>query len=298
MKRLLKIMTLAVVIGCSCKATKNHVIGYQIGAGLFYNFLGVINNIQYCKKNSLHPIVYWGKDSLYYEEAGYQGRKNAWEYYFEPLSDQTYTNGDAVWPTNCAPDGSKIVPIWEGHCEVYEKKEFRESAHTIIREYIKTRPYLTAKIESFFQLHMVGKKTIGIHLRGTDKKLEVSPINPDDLLNDANILAQNFPGCQFFVATDEDRLLKKAQSILNGKVISYEAYRSENGQPIHYGNNLRGARARLGEEVIIEAILLSRCDFFLHTCSSVSTAVLFLNPKLDHKSYKANPLQSKTLKKM
>ena len=45
-------------------------------------------------------------------------------------------------------------------------------------------------------------------------------------------------------------------------------------------------RAKMGEDVIVEVNLLSRCDLFLHTCSSVSTAVLFLSPELEHRVYK------------
>ena len=56
-------------------------------------------------------------------------------------------------------------------------------------------------------------------------------------------------------------------------------------QAIHHDQSLP-KKAKMGEDVIVEATLLSRCDFFLHTCSSVSTAVLFLpNPTLEHKAY-------------
>ncbi len=286
MKSRLKIIALISIIGHCTKATNKRVIGCQPGAGLFYNFLGVINNLQYCKKNNLEPIVYWGKHNLYYEETGYQGSKNVWEYYFEPISNASYTSKDYLWNSNRTPDGEEIIPIANEYCEKYAKQEFREAGHTIIQEYVKLKPYIKQKVESFFQEHMFAKKTIGIHLRGTDKKAEIQPVNPDDILNDANVIAQNFPGCQFFIATDEERLLKKAQSILKRKVIYYDAYRSSNGQAIHWGNK-KLPKAKLAEEVIIEATLLSRCDFFLHTCSSVSTAVLLLNPQLNHKAYTA-----------
>ena len=42
-----------------CSATK-HVIGYQLYTGLYYNFLGVVNNLIWCKNNNKTPVVYWG----------------------------------------------------------------------------------------------------------------------------------------------------------------------------------------------------------------------------------------------
>jgi hypothetical protein len=33
---------------------------------------------------------------------------------------------------------------------------------------------------------------------------------------------------------------------------------------------------------LIEVLLLSKCDLFLHTCSNVSSAVLLFNPELKH----------------
>ncbi len=286
MKKLSRLLLFLILLGGShCQASK-HVIGYEKLSGLFYSFLGVINNLIWCKKNDRKPVVYWGPHSLYYEKKGYHGKDNVWEYYFEPVSTESYHVGDNVWDRNAAPDLSQIRPITLNFCDQYEQKEVRQAAHSIINEHIKLRPYIAQKIDAFFQKEMAGKKTLGIHLRGTDKKLEIVPINIDTLLNDANAFAKQFSDCQFLVATDEERLLKRAQSVLKGKVLYYDAHRSIKGKALHNDKEIKH-KGVLGEEVIIEAYLLSRCDLFLHTCSSVSTGVLFLNPNLEHKMYKA-----------
>lgn len=38
----------------------------------------------------------------------------------------------------------------------------------------------------------------------------------------------------------------------------------------------------MGEDVLVETMLLSRCNHFVHTISNVSTAALFFNPDLEH----------------
>ena len=89
---------------------------------------------------------------------------------------------------------------------------------------------------------------------------------------------------QFFVATDEQKLLEEAQELLSGPVIYCDSYRSLNGEPLHRPKKKQDySKAKLGEEVLIETLLLSKCNGFVHTRSNVSTAVLFFNPELENK---------------
>ena len=145
------------------------------------------------------------------------------------------------------------------------------------------------KVESFYQVHMAGKRNIGIHLRGTDKATEIGAVSVDTILTRANEVAKTMPDCQFLIATDETALLEKAKRVLHGKVIAYDATRSENGNPLHGPGKDKVkiskpivSKAQLGEEVLVEVQLLSLCNLFLHTCSNVSSAVLFFNPELEN----------------
>ena len=176
-------------------------------------------------------------------------------------------------------------------------KKYRRKINAIIQKYIRIKPTITEKVDTFYEEHMAGKVTIGIHIRGTDKFLETKVINFEHVCERANWIAEKYPECQFLVATDEQRLLDEAKKLLNGKVIHYEAYRSLDGLPIHNGTILKNGKgikkgrvnkpshsynkAKMGEEVIIETLLLSRCNEFVHMRSNVSTAVLFFNPELD-----------------
>ena len=63
-----------------------HIIGYQEGAGLFYNYLGVINNILWCQNNNRNSSGILGLHSYLFPKKGYQRKNNVWEYYFEPVS--------------------------------------------------------------------------------------------------------------------------------------------------------------------------------------------------------------------
>ena len=259
------------------KKQKKMVIGAS-GGGFFAEFLGTLNHIAWCEKNSVTPVVYWNS-GLYYEPAGYNGSKNVWEYYFEPVSSAQYRKKDRIRRAYEAPDGSHIKGFHD-KCKSYNTRiELKMQVHDLIKKYIKIKPVVMGKVNSFYTRYMEGKYTIGVHLRGTDKHIEVLPTSITKILDIANEAARGIPDCQFLVATDEVRLLEKAKELLHGKVIYYDSQRSNTDQAIHtHGKN----KALLGEEVLIEVLLLSQCKKLIHTCSNVSSAALFFNPTIEN----------------
>ncbi|MDR3550121.1 MAG: hypothetical protein P4L31_01810, partial [Candidatus Babeliales bacterium] len=63
------------------------------------------------------------------------------------------------------------------------------------------------------------------------------------------------------------------------KIIYYDCFRSDNGNPLHFRKPSPG---QLGQDVLIEALLLSRCNALVHTYSNVSTGALYFNPTAKH----------------
>ena len=257
---------------------QKHVIGCR-HAGFFSNFFAVLHNLDWCVRKNIIPIVYWDSVSRYYNSKGYNGKLNAWEYYFEPTSHLSYEPGDVICRGYQAPDGVTLL----AHLE--PSREFRRYLHNrLIKPFIKPNKIVQNKLNLFFNKHMKGKYTIGIHLRGTDKHQEIKPVPIKTIIQTANALAQQIDNCQFFIATDDARLLETAKATLNRPVIYYDAHRSTSDKPVHFndGTPLKNNTAALGEEVLIDALLLARCNKFIHTSSNVSIGVLILNPELDN----------------
>ena len=257
--------------------------------GLFACFFGALNNIRWCKKNNVVPVVKWGEASLYYDADGYNGASEPWEYYFEPVSTLKYEDAilrkDTIYrDVDAAPDGSKIPATF--HTQYYKsiEKDYRRSFYRIIVDHTKIKPQVLDQVETFYNDNLAGRKVIGIHMRGTDKYKEHKnkKTSVEAICQLANARAKSFPQCVFFVATDEERLLLEAQELLKGPVVYYECFRSLNGMGIHNSSKHGYNKAKLGEEVLIETLLLSKCDLFIHTKSNVSTAVLFFNPDLEN----------------
>lgn len=259
---------------------ESHPSIYNIGClpreGLFSCFFGVLNALLVCEKENKIPVVYWHKNSLYYQEEGFNGSANVWEYYFEPLSEYGY-------------DPQIRINMLGGTFFYFTKQDqpTRDKAHKLISSYIKLKPSVQQKIDDFYEHHMVGKRTIGIHLRGTDRGTYKK--NEDNSFPLLKTIAQTAlqhadEETQFLIASDDQELLDSMVQLLDHyPVIYYPCFRSLNGKGLHNGihtDNQAPSRAQLGEDVLVEGLLLAKCGILLHTSSSVSTAVLYFNPNI------------------
>jgi hypothetical protein len=270
------LLVVCLVLACNITIIHKHVIGCR-GVGFFSEFFGALCNLDYSEKHSLVPVIYWGSNSLYWSE---EKKSNAWDYYFEPVSPFYYGNGDVLWRHYESPDNRYITTFWKSGISKENMQKQRVWANTIIKKYIRIKPHIQKKIDDFFSRHIQDRYTVGVHIRGTDKKEEVNPLDVGYLIRMINKYKENhFPEAQFFVATDEQRILDQCKKELQGNVISYDCQRSDNGLPLH---RVQGDTTQNGEDVLIEVLLLSRCNFFMHTSSNVSWAVLFFNLNLEN----------------
>jgi hypothetical protein len=290
MKSMLNIIGVASIALLSCAAhvtplhaedtPQKYIIGYWYRTypdgrkdipGFFSAFFSVLAHAAWANRNHKLPVVYWEDFSPYSDGYG-----NAWEYYFEPLSDERYDNTLDPKPSTeyCAPDNTGVRP-WSRHSQ-----PVKEMVHRVIERYIIIKKPILDKIDAFYQKYMADKITIGVHLRGTDKDSEVIMPSAEEIIAVANQIGKLIPNCQFFVATDEESLLTLAREKLNRPVIAYiDSYRSLDGQPIHKTKSAWN-NAKKGEDVLIEAKLLSMCGMLVYSHSNVGYAATFFNPSM------------------
>jgi hypothetical protein len=283
------------LIFTSAFAQEKFVMGTSPSEGLFSSFLAVISGLIWAKKNQKIPVVYWTQDSCYAESGGYNGSLNPWEYYFKPVSSLSYEKGDRVHTSLIAPDGLSLYQAFSSQRENFYMN-LRFIAKEAIDRYIQVQPSILEKVRLFYEEKMAGKTTIGIHLRGTDRaggkrddkalseRKEKSILRGRKLAElvieaAAKEANESVGDIQFFIATDDESLLELAKGILTRPIVTHDSHRSKDGTPVHRSAAKEG-RAIVGEEVLIEALLLSKCNFLAHSFSSVAIAVLLFNPDL------------------
>ena len=207
---------------------------------------------------------------------------NMWEYYFEPIKNinkkkiflsynfRPYT--DPLWPT---------------------KKKNLMLFNKIINDRIKIKNNIVTEVDSFVKNNFKNKNTIGVQCRGTNIMVSLNCVphlfkkaSVEEYFKGIDKLLQNGYN-NIFLATDDERIFRKFKEKYPTLVTSYSKNRSESDRAIclYYSKNMlkipgKFTPRELGQEVLIDGLLLSRCDYLLHGESNVSTFATFFNPNI------------------
>jgi len=158
-------------------------------------------------------------------------------------------------------------------------KNPRRAANKLICKHLSS-PYIFGLCDEFYNAKMLGKKLVGVHYRGTDKVMgpdrELDRVPYDFVFN---LLDHCSSEKVFFIATDEEEFIQKATRRYPNRVIFTNAQRSSDAHSVHFSKNTISP-FDLGLQAILDALLLSRCDFLYRCDSNLSLASLFFNYKL------------------
>ncbi|MGB8468314.1 MAG: hypothetical protein WCE21_04875 [Candidatus Babeliales bacterium] len=248
-----------------------HVIGSR-SAGFFSDFLLALNHLIWCERNNITPIVYWDHNSLYYSPKGYHHATNAWEYYFEPVSTVPYNPKEIIHNGYSAPDNTTII-TGKGNFTAHFLPEVRQEVYQLMQKYIHVKSVVQKKVDAFYKKHMEGKPTVGVHIRRTDNYISIH-VGLEEYIK----RLQDFPNHQILVCTDDYQALAYMKEKFGKRVIYCNVYRSHDGSPVHHHG--KHSKPLLGEEILMEVLLLARCDLFVHAISNVVCGVLFFNPMI------------------
>lgn len=265
---------------------KWHII-CEKDVGLFSLVQQVIGHIPLSLKEQRVPIVHFGPKCCYWNENGYQGEYNVWEYYFEPLIPEYaakslpkaiinhlnenhpdheksgYFLNEKIFVSNNFgnhPDFNgkslKIPYQWSD-----PDATIRKEASEIIQQYVKPKPDLLLKTNAFFQSNMSADFTVGVHIRATD----VSDLKTEHNIHRRNSykLEQYFtevrralkkePQAKVFVATDSQEALNSIKQTFTDKVIYYSSIFHSSGELSGKGPSGWGLPAYLTKDAQIAA---------------------------------------------
>lgn len=279
-KRALLITCFVTLYPASPQATREKfVIGaHHPKVGFFGLFLGTLSNLAWCNKHGKTPVIYWGECLYSKPEDPFA---NNWEHFFEPVSDLSFSNEDPIYCSHKAKDGFFVPSMGRRYQENFDMT-FRLEMNKVLRKYVKIKAHIQKTIDDFYDKHIKRQPTIGVHIRRSDKIEEAAEVPLEQFIQ----LMNKFPDYQYLVASDVANVIDELKKRFGDKIIAYDAYRSQDNAPIHYKHEID--RVGAGIDVLIEVVLLSRCDFFIHGCSNVATAVLVFNPCLNHEYLSAD----------
>ena len=260
-----------------------YVIKRTPGTGFFSNITFVLNHISLSEKLGFIPIIDMENyKTIYNEKIKIKNTFNAWEYYFNKLN--TF-NLDEVYKSK-----NVIITSSEFNRTFYYNFLENERLIEIFQTQINVKKRLS-KIYNKISLNFNKKKVLGIHFRGTSyKKTTGHPFPPTkrQILNCTNKIIKKEKIEKIFLVTEELGYLEFFKEKFPDKLIYLKtSYRSNKNDAFKlYPRKLH--RYKLGREILIESMLLSKCDAFLFSNSNVSKAVIGFNFNTKQNRYEMN----------
>ena len=231
---------------------------------------------------------------------------NCWDHYFEPVEffagDRTsYIAGAPVTRGETAPIEFRIPKETMKLFQSEAMPEWRRRVHGFYMKYIKVKPAIVARVDQMCQCF--SEDMIAVHFR-----------HPSHCCEQGFKYFQDYFDCidkhmgehtKIYLATDTqiglaaflfkygnrvvynpdiartsmDNLLEWAFARGNGRTDSL-GFIDGKGFELH-NENSGVSSTRLGEDVIIDVLTITRCRLFIHTLSNLALAVSYINPALE-----------------
>ncbi len=257
-------------LGSKNKNKTFYVIKRTPGAGLFSNVIFVLNHLLIAKKHNFIPVIDMKNfPTIYSENYKIHKTNNSWEYYFENLNkyklDDVYKSEKVIFTSN--------------RFYRYMTHEINSKNFESIKKFIKIKKRHINFANNFFNENLKNKKVLGVHYRGTSYKSSANhpfPPTKKQIIKkvDKLIKKENFDA--IFLCTEEKRYLKLFKERYKNKLFYIDSFRSnsDNAFKLYPRKN---HRYELGKEILIETLILSKCNTFLHIDTNVSLFVKFFS---------------------
>ena len=253
----------------------NKVMNHLVCSLHHYGIRGIEVDWQIDRKRKLNEFSY-----------GRPEDGNIWEYFFEPLSFPHYSFIRRV--KRCAFNDASISHH-NAHKLYQLGGEWRQRYHAAFKKHIRIRPSIQQKVDRLYSETMADRYCIGVHIRNEAHRIEgpnheMPPIE-NYVAETKQILQSKKDEAVLFLATDVEEYSERFKDIFHGKVVVQPGVKrllehpsGDLNQQLHHCH--ANASLKLGEDILIDCLLLSRCDVFIHTVSNVATAVGYINPTI------------------
>jgi hypothetical protein len=144
----------------------------------------------------------------------------------------------------------------------------------ILNSILKIKKEYIEQFEEVYSQLGINNKTLGIQIRGTDKKNELPEINVYTVIKIIDEYLNSGQVNNIFLCTDDKKYLdvlldKYGEIIIYDKTLTI----SNNSQSLHHHTS---NRTKINQEVLSSVYLLSKCNYFLYSFSNVSFLALIM----------------------
>ena len=260
-----------------------YVIQRNPGKGFFSNVAFVTNHIKVALDNGFIPIVDMENFVTWYNEKNkILKTNNAWEYYFEQISNfslkDVYNSKNIILTNRNFYRSSGFLD------SINEDKELKN----VFQKYILIKKNKLKVIHYLKKKLFEKKKILGVHFRGTGYKIgrQPHPATIKQMVNRINKILSKENYDKIFLVTEDLNNFKAIIAEFKDKVIYLNNSVRENNSNTAFDTYPRlNHRYKLGRDILIEACLLSYCDGYLDIRNNVREAAIAFNLNPNQKRY-------------
>jgi hypothetical protein len=256
------------------------LVVHPTNSGFFSNFNRVVNHLHHslgadgCRAVRVDWQVV-GDDPRAFAY-GTPADGNTWEHFFEPLDFPNAPAHERV--TTDYADPSMTAG---GAYRMYKAGDrWRGDYHRAFRGHIRVVPRITRRVEQIWAEHMLGGVCLGVHYRHphNTEAPRLSPPASTYVHWAERLLPPGGGPNKVLLATDVKEAVEVFLDAFGERLVVADATRATLSDQAAVHHAPLSPRLTLGEEVLIDALLLARCDLLLHGTSNVATAVGYINP--------------------
>lgn len=248
------------------------------GSGFFADHNRLLAYLYYADFFGLCPVVEYSEEYSYAEDRPINGTCNPFEYYFEQPGDVSLDEikkSKAVIKSrkeNAALVG-KLNKTGNGY-DFSEK--YIDALADITEKYIHLNATMKPWMEEQIQESVGNKKTLGVHVRGTDFKRNYKghpvKVTTEEYLKKAKMIFEEQQYERVFLATDDLEAVAQFESVFENKLYYYEdVIRSDGNETVMKSEKIRdNHHFLLGQEVLRDMCTLAACDGMVAGLSQVS----------------------------
>ena len=245
-------------------------------SGYFSNFFQAVGFLHIARKNKQQVAIQFDQGPYLDPE---RPEKSWWSYFFETSKSSNWQEAmeQASEQSVHIIDSRETLDVVSRMASRFE----RYAGHQLVSEFVLKKEIADA-VMAFKEIHFAGNFVIGLHYRGTDKVkdgLEANRVDYRAIDETIDAISSLDIPFRLFVATDEESLIHHLDGRANFEPLYTNSQRSHSGKPVHFSES-RQSNYQLGFDALLDALLLSECDFLLRTESNLSKASEFFNPTL------------------
>ncbi len=278
------------------KRSVNITQASHIGGGFFCELGNVLVDLIYYEQDGIQSMfVDWTNQFFPFKNAPYE---NGWDLYFEPIQLDVHNNiNEPVYNVGSTLAHELHDQLCVAPWLLYDEYlSYRKFAHEKIKKHIRIQQRIVDQVEAFYEKHMKNALCIGVHVRYAQAHAHEAP-GGHPAINDYWIEVNNLlnkhqnENVIIFLATDSHAVINFFKQKYGSRLVYIDTHRAKNledpgliyEQPAYWMSHVTewhkakpGYKGGLG--ALMDCLLLSRCDYFIHTTSNVATFASFFNP--------------------